>query len=110
MKVKREMHPEKEGEVMKEKTDMDIMKEEMGMVEKTEMKVMKEVKQMEEMKGIHLERMAMMGKEEGMTKTPMTGTSTEEGTMTAQIRMMMKTMTVERVLGQPTEALPPGQK
>ena len=70
----------------------------------------KEDKVMVKMKGIHLEGMAMMGKEEDMTKTPMTGTSPDEGTMTGQTLMMMKTMTKEMVLGQPTEALPPVQK
>ena len=51
-----------------------------------------------------------MGKEEDLTETPMTGTSIGEGTMTAPTLMMMKTMTVEKVVEQPTEALPLGQK
>ena len=100
MKAKREMPLKKEGEVRKEKTDMAIMKEEMGIVVKTEM---------EEMKGSNIEGMAMMVKEEDLTETPMTGTSTEEGTMTAPTLMMMKTMTVEKVVEQPTEAHLPGQ-
>ena len=111
MKAKREMPPKKEDEAMKEKTEMAIMKEDMGIEEKTEMKAMKEDKEMEEKKEMHLEGMAMIVKEEDMTKdAPMTGTTTGEGTMTGQTQMMLKTMREEIVRGQPTKVLPPEVK